>query len=325
MLVTTERLTKDITKAIAKTDFGKKPVELYEPIRYIMDLGGKRMRPLLTLLSNYIFDEECTKVMPAAIAVEVFHNFTLMHDDIMDNAPLRRGKATVHEKWNTNIAILSGDVMLVKAYEQLMLVDEKHLKRVLERFNETAAGVCEGQQFDMNFETLPTITVDEYIHMIRLKTAVLLGFSLELGAILGDADDKSCEHIRTVGISAGIGFQLKDDLLDVYGDAATFGKKVGGDIVANKKTFLLIRALEKADAKTKKALEKLISDTSISDTAKIKGVTDIYNQLGIKEETEALIQEHFDKAIESLGKVKGSIFRKHYVKNYLLALIGREQ
>ncbi len=325
MLVTTERLTKDITKAISKTDFGKKPVELYEPIRYIMDLGGKRMRPLLTLLSNYIFDEACTKVMPAAIAVEVFHNFTLMHDDIMDNAPLRRGQATVHEKWNSNIAILSGDVMLVKAYEQLMLVDEKHLKRVLDRFNETAAGVCEGQQFDMNFETLPTITVDEYLNMIRLKTAVLLGFSLELGAILGDADDKSCEYMRTVGISAGIGFQLKDDLLDVYGDAATFGKKVGGDIVANKKTFMLIRALEKADTKTKKALEKLISDTSIADAAKIKGVTDIYNQLEIKEETEALIQEHFDKAIESLGKVKGSIFRKHYVKNYLLALIGREQ
>jgi geranylgeranyl diphosphate synthase type II len=325
MLLTTERLTKDITKAIAKADFGKEPIELYEPIRYIMDIGGKRMRPLLTLLSNYIFDEACEKIMDAAVAVEVFHNFTLMHDDIMDNAPLRRGQATVHAKWNTNIAILSGDVMLVEAYKKLMLVDEKHLKRVLDRFNETAAGVCEGQQFDMNFEVLPTITVDEYINMIRLKTAVLLGFSMELGGILGDADDKSCEYLRTVGTSAGIGFQLKDDLLDVYGDAATFGKQVGGDILANKKTFLLIRALEKAEGKTKKELEKLLMDKTISDKAKITGVTKIYDQLGIKEEAEALIQEHFDKAIESLGKVKGSIFRKHYIKDYLLALIGREQ
>ena len=325
MLLTTERLTKDITKAISKAEFGKEPIELYEPIRYIMDLGGKRMRPLLTLLSNYIFTEDCTKIMNAAIAVEVFHNFTLMHDDIMDNAPLRRGKATVHEKWNTNIAILSGDVMLVEAYKQLMSVDEKHLKRVLDRFNETAAGVCEGQQFDMNFESIPTISVDEYINMIRLKTAVLLGFSMELGGILGDADDKSCEYLRTIGISAGIGFQLKDDLLDVYGDAATFGKQVGGDILANKKTFLLIRALEKAEGKTKKELEKLLTDKSISDKAKIAGVTAIYDELEIKEEAEALIEEHFTKAIESLGKVKGSIFRKHYIKDYLLALIGREQ
>lgn len=325
MLLTTERLTKDITKAISKAEFGKEPTELYEPIRYIMDLGGKRMRPLLTLLSNYIFTEDCTKIMDAAVAVEVFHNFTLMHDDIMDNAPLRRGKATVHEKWNTNIAILSGDVMLIEAYKQLMLVEEKHLKRVLERFNETAAGVCEGQQFDMNFETIPTITVDEYINMIRLKTSVLLGFSMELGGILGDADEKSCEYLNTIGISAGIGFQLKDDLLDVYGDAATFGKQVGGDILANKKTYLLIRALEKAEGKTQKELQKLLTDKSITDQAKIAGVTKIYNELGIKEEVEALIEEHFTKAIELLGKVKGSIFRKHYIKDYLFALIGREQ
>ncbi len=325
MLLTTERLTKDITKAISKAEFGKEPAELYDPIRYIMDLGGKRMRPILTLLSNYIFTEDYTKVMDAAVAVEVFHNFTLMHDDIMDNAPLRRGNATVHEKWNTNIAILSGDVMLVEAYKQLMLVDEKHLKRVLDRFNETAAGVCEGQQLDMNFETVASVTVEEYINMIRLKTAVLLGFSMELGAILGDADDKSCNHLRTAGESAGIGFQLKDDLLDVYGDAATFGKQVGGDILANKKTFLLTRALEKAEGKTKKELEKLLTDKTVSDKAKIAGVTAIYDQLEIKAEAEALIEEYFNKAIESLGKVKGSIFRKHYIKNYLLALIGREQ
>jgi geranylgeranyl diphosphate synthase type II len=325
MLLTTEQLSKDITKAISKAEFGKEPIELYEPIRYIMDLGGKRTRPLLTLLSNYIFNEDCKQQMSAAIAVEVFHNFTLMHDDIMDNAPLRRSKATVHEKWNTNIAILSGDVMLVEAYKQLMSVDEKHLKTVLDRFNETAAGVCEGQQFDMNFELLPTITVEEYINMIRLKTAVLLGFSMELGGILGDADEKCCTNLRNVGIAAGIGFQLKDDLLDVYGDAATFGKQVGGDILANKKTYLLIRALEKSTGKTKKELEKLLSDKTISDKVKIEDVTAIYTQLEIREETEERIQQYFEDAITSLNKVKGSLFRKHYLKDYLLTLIGREQ
>lgn len=325
MLLTTEQVSKDITKAISKAEFGKEPIELYEPIRYIMELGGKRTRPLLTLLSSYIFNEDCKQHMNAAIAVEVFHNFTLMHDDIMDNAPLRRGKATVHEKWNTNIAILSGDVMLVEAYKQFLSVDKKHLKNVLERFNETAAGVCEGQQYDMNFESLSTISVDAYINMIRLKTAVLLGFSMELGGIIGDADAKCCTNLRNVGIAAGIGFQLKDDLLDVYGDAATFGKQVGGDILANKKTYLLIRALEKATGKTKKELERLLTDKTISDKAKIEGVTAIYNQLEIKEETEHRIQFYFEDAITSLNKVKGSLFRKHYLKDYLLTLIGREQ
>ena len=325
MLFTVQRITKDINKEIAKTVYGKEPIELYEPISYIMDLGGKRMRPLLTLLGYYIFDEEYIKIMKPAVAVEVFHNFTLMHDDIMDKAALRRNKATVHEKWNTNIAILSGDVMLVNAYKQLMQVDEKYLKQVLNLFNETAAGVCEGQQLDMNFEALPSVSIEAYINMIRLKTAVLLGFSLELGGLLGGADKKSCDYLRTAGTSAGIGFQLKDDLLDVYGDAATFGKQVGGDIIANKKTYLLIRALEKADDKTKKQLEKLLNDATISDTDKVKKVTAIYDQLNLKEETELLIKEYFDKAIDSLGKVKGSIFRKHYIRDYLLALIEREQ
>jgi geranylgeranyl diphosphate synthase type II len=325
MLVTVQRITKDINKEIAKTVYGKEPIELYEPISYIMDLGGKRMRPLLTLLGYYIFDEEYIKIMKPAVAVEVFHNFTLMHDDIMDKAALRRNKATVHEKWNTNIAILSGDVMLVNAYKQLMQVDEKYLKQVLNLFNETAAGVCEGQQLDMNFEALPSVSIEAYINMIRLKTAVLLGFSLELGGLLGGADKKSCDYLRTAGTSAGIGFQLKDDLLDVYGDAATFGKQVGGDIIANKKTYLLIRALEKADDKTKKQLENLLNDATISDTDKVKKVTAIYDQLNLKEETELLIKEYFDKAIDSLGKVKGSIFRKHYIRDYLLALIEREQ
>jgi len=325
MLVTVQRITKDINKEIAQTIYGKEPLELYDPIKYIMDLGGKRMRPLLTLLSYYIFDENYNKIIKPAVAVEVFHNFTLMHDDIMDKAALRRNKATVHEKWNSNIAILSGDVMLVKAYQQMMQVDEKYLKHVLELFNETAAGVCEGQQFDMNFETVPTVSISEYINMIRLKTAVLLGFSMELGGLLGGADKKSCESLRAAGIAAGIGFQLKDDLLDVYGNADTFGKQVGRDIIANKKTYLLIRALERADAKTKISLQKLLTNKTISDTEKVTKVTAIYDELKLKEETELLIKEYFDRAIDSLGKVKGSIFRKHYVRDYLLALIEREQ
>lgn len=325
MLVTAERITKDLNKEISKTVYGKEPAELYEPIRYIMDLGGKRMRPLLTLLTYYIFDENYEKILKPALAVEVFHNFSLMHDDIMDNAPLRRGKPTVHAKWNSNIAILSGDVMLVQAYKHLMEADSNYLHKALELFNETAAGVCEGQQFDMNFETIPSVSIPEYLNMIRLKTAVLLGFSMELGGILGGADEKSCKYLKSCGTSAGIGFQLKDDLLDVYGDAATFGKQVGGDIIANKKTYLLIRALEKADSQTKKELERLLTDKTISDKDKVNKVTAIYTKLGIKEETEALIQQYFEKAIDALGKVKGSIFRRHYIRNYLLALIGREQ
>ena len=240
------QLIELINKRLEELSYGEEP-ELYEPIRYIMSLGGKRMRPLLVLLAYGLFKENVERVLDQAIAVEVFHNFTLMHDDIMDEAPLRRGQATVHEKWNESVAILSGDVMLVKAYD-LLLDAPSNLRQIIKDFNECAAGVCEGQQFDMNFEQLPTVAEATYINMIRLKTAVLLGYSLKLGAMLAEAPEEEAQKLYDFGVQVGIGFQLKDDLLDVYADQAKFGKQVGGDIIANKKTFLYSKHLELANS-----------------------------------------------------------------------------
>ncbi|MCU0417964.1 MAG: polyprenyl synthetase family protein [Cytophagaceae bacterium] len=326
MLFSIPTVIKEINKASESYPYGEEPKELYEPIRYLMALGGKRMRPLLTVLTYYMFQEDYKKAIGPSLAVEVFHNFSLMHDDIMDKAPLRRGKPTVHEKWNTNIAILSGDVMLVKAYDILNTCDAKILPDALRLFNDTATGVCEGQQWDMNFETENSVTVEQYLHMIKLKTAVLLGFSMELGGLLAGVDKATLSALRTCGTSAGIGFQLTDDVLDVYGDAATFGKQVGGDILANKKTYLLIRALEKAEGASKKQLQDLLSGKKkVSDAEKVEQVTRLYNELGIREEAEKRIQEYFDAAFHALQSIKGSIYRKHYLKDYLQALIQRQQ
>jgi geranylgeranyl diphosphate synthase type II len=326
MLFSVAKVVEEINKEAEKYSFGEEPKELYEPIRYMMGMGGKRLRPLLTVLAYYIFKEDYKKTIKPALNVEVFHNFTLMHDDIMDKAPLRRGKTTVHEKWNTNIAILSGDVMFVKAYELLEECPKEILPEALQLFNDTAIGVCEGQQWDMNFENQKDVTLEAYINMIRLKTAVLLGYSMELGGLLAGVDKKTKKKLRECGTLAGIGFQIKDDLLDVYGDADKFGKQVGGDIISNKKTYLLLRALDKATGKTKKTLEDIIEGkVKLPDTEKVKQVTAIYNELGIKEETEALINEYFEKAFLALQGVGGSIYRKHYIKDYFQALIERQQ
>ena len=236
-----------IESEIRKQKFGKQPSSLYEPLRYIMALGGKRLRPLLTLLAYSLYKRDSRKIVSIATAVEVFHNFTLLHDDIMDNAPLRRGNPTVHKKWDVNTAILSGDVMQIKVYDLLLNVEDAKLKEVLIAFNKCATEVCEGQQCDMEFELRSKVTEVQYLRMIRLKTAVLLGFSLELGAILAGATRQDRNALREFGINIGIGFQLKDDLLDVYANKKKFGKMVGGDIVANKKTFLLIKALALAN------------------------------------------------------------------------------
>jgi geranylgeranyl diphosphate synthase type II len=270
-----------------------------------MALGGKRLRPLLTMFSYslYNFRDDVGMVVPYAAAVEAFHNFTLLHDDIMDQAPLRRGKKTVHEKWNVNTAILSGDVMLVKVYEMFLGLEERKLKEVLKIFNQCAAEVCEGQQWDMEFETKPKVSEKQYIEMIRLKTAVLLGFSLELGAVLADAPADDQELLRDFGVNIGIGFQLKDDLLDVYADKKKFGKQVGGDIIANKKTFLLIKALEKAKGKTKKELEKCLTSKKFDNRKKVSAVTAIYNDLGIPEITHGKMNHFFQQGFSCLDQL----------------------
>lgn len=309
---------------LQRTKYGQYPPELYDPIRYIMNLGGKRLRPVLTLMAAYLFTDDWRKAVCPALAVEVFHNFTLMHDDIMDQAPLRRGQPTVHEKWNHNIAILSGDVMLVKAHELLLEVEASKLKLAMTRFTRTAAEVCEGQQMDMNFETRWDVTEAEYIDMIRLKTSVLLGYALELGGLIGGADQATMAYLYEAGVNIGIGFQLKDDLLDVYGDPAKFGKQVGGDIIANKKTFLLIEALERAAGSQKDNLTDWLNRTDFDKAEKVSAVTTIYNQLGIREITEARINDYFVKGFANFEQINADSTRKALLLQFTRQLVERE-
>jgi geranylgeranyl diphosphate synthase type II len=309
---------------IKKQRYGKEPASLYEPIRYLMALGGKRLRPMLTLLSYSLFKEDVKRAVPFAVAVEAFHNFTLMHDDIMDKAPLRRGKATVHKKWNVNTAILSGDVMLVKVYDMFLNLEPDKLKTVLRSFNRCAAEVCEGQQLDMEFETSRGITELQYLNMIKLKTAVLLGFSLELGATLAGASEEDRKALREFGVNIGIGFQLKDDLLDAYADPKKFGKQVGGDITANKKTYLLIKAIELAEGKTKQQLERWLSSKKNNRKEKIESVKQIYSTLKIPALTEKKVNHFFNKGFTSLEKVTANPAKKSIVKTFTESLIQRQ-
>lgn len=313
-----------IEEHISTHTYGKRPHELYEPISYLMALGGKRLRPTLTLLGYYLFKEKPERIVDQALAIEVFHNFTLMHDDIMDEAPLRRGMATVHEKWNNNTAILSGDVMLVKAYDLLLKTDKKYLVKTLKIFNTCAAEVCEGQQMDMLFETRDTVSEEEYLEMIRLKTAVLLGASLRLGALLAGANKVNQKAIYSFGVNIGIGFQLKDDLLDVYADKAKFGKQVGGDIIANKKTFLLIKAMEMASGKEKSDLDRWLTAKKFDSEEKVMEVTKLYNQLGIKELAETKMNEYFEMGFNALKKLEAPLQRRSLLKSFAEGLIGRE-
>ncbi len=313
-----------LDKAIAKEKFGKQPESLYEPIRYLMGLGGKRLRPTLALFSYSLYKSDFKAIAPYAIAVEAFHNFTLMHDDIMDKAPLRRGHQTVHKKWNVNTAILSGDVMLVKVYELFSSLDGEKLKTVLKAFNKCAAEVCEGQQWDMEFEMRSAVSQSDYLNMIRLKTAVLLGFSLELGAILGDASEKDRAALREFGANIGIGFQLKDDLLDAFADPKKFGKQVGGDIIANKKTFLLITALEKAKGKTKTELVGLLTARKFNKQAKVDAVKRIYESLDIPTITEQKVNHYFKKGFQNLEKVSVQSDMKERLRVYAESLIARQ-
>lgn len=313
-----------LEKEIKKTRFGKTPISLYEPIRYIMALGGKRLRPMFTLLSYSLYKDDVTRILPYALAVESFHNFTLMHDDIMDKAPLRRGRVTVHKKWDTNTAILSGDVMLIKVYDMFLSLEANHLRTVLPAFNDCAAQVCEGQQWDMEFETTDRVSEKSYLNMIRQKTAVLIGFSLELGAILADAPEEDRRALREFGINIGIGFQLKDDLLDAYADPKKFGKQVGGDILANKKTYLLIKALEKATGKTKKELLAWLEVTKVRGREKVTAVKEIYDLLNIPAVTDRKVNHFFLKGFENLAALTVNPSRIAPLKHYTQTLIERQ-
>jgi geranylgeranyl diphosphate synthase type II len=322
--VTIADFSQRINQKISTLAFGDNPSELYEPIRYIMRLGGKRIRPMLTLIAAHLFGDELDHVLLPAIGTEVFHNFSLLHDDIMDKAPLRRGQLTVHEKWNQNIAILSGDVMLVRAYEFFLNVETSKLRKVLSLFSHTAAQVCEGQQLDMNYESSQEVSIPDYLHMITLKTAVLLGFSLELGAILNNASDSNAMLLKNFGINIGIAFQLRDDLLDVYGDREKFGKQVGGDILADKKTFLLLTALEQANPAQKEVFAKYRGQAVYSPEQKVQEVTAIYDQLQVKEQTQIKINYYFEEAMQSLYAVNAPAERKEVLQGLAFELMARE-
>jgi geranylgeranyl diphosphate synthase type II len=322
---TLQNLQELIEDAVTELQYPVYPAELYEPITYILSVGGKRMRPALLLMACDLFGGDVKTAIPPALAIEVFHNFTLVHDDIMDNAPLRRGKVTVHEKWNPNVAILSGDVMLVEAYKLMMQVDTTILRQVLEIFSNTAVGVCEGQQIDMNFEQQAEVEIDAYINMIRLKTAVLLGGALKIGALTGGASLADADLLCTFGEQLGIAFQLQDDILDVYGDPDKFGKQVGGDIISNKKTYLLIKALELAEANEKQTLDHWINATEFDVTKKVSAVTAVYNELNIRHYAEQAMQTFADKAFEALDQISLPEDRKQYLRNFADGLMVREK
>lgn len=313
-----------LAQAVKTKQYPAKPAELYEPISYLMDLGGKRMRPVLLLMSCELFDGDIQQALDPAMAIEVFHNFTLMHDDIMDKAPLRRGKPTVHEKWNANTAILSGDVMLVEGYKLLSDLEPQLLQPVLKVFNDTAVGVCEGQQFDMNFESRKDVSIAEYIEMIRLKTAVLLGGALKIGAIIAGATPADAERISQFGENLGIAFQLQDDILDVYGDPDKFGKQVGGDILANKKTYLLIKAQELAQKAHADELTNWLSKTHYDPEEKVNAVTRIYNELNIRDLAKQTMLSYAEKAIDQLNAIGLPEERKKALKEFGEQLLIRE-
>ena len=325
MYKTAEQLKALIDDFISKEAFGKGPSGLYAPVRYIMQLGGKRLRPLLTLMSCQLFHDRPEGFLSQATSVEVFHNFTLMHDDIMDNAPLRRGQTTVHEKWDANTAILSGDVMLALANKYLLKGQEEKAHTLANMFNDCAIAVCEGQQYDMDFEQMEEVAEEDYLNMIRLKTAVLIGYSLELGAVLGGRPEEG-NSLREFGINIGMGFQLRDDLLDLYADKEKFGKQIGGDIISRKKTFLYIAALDRADGKTRQELKQLYSeDVAASDTERVTSVRKIFDDLEIRSITEERIKDYFDQAFYSLKKVGAPLNRKSVVKDFVMALAERQQ
>ena len=301
---------------IQQHPFAGIPQNLYDPLNYILTLGGKRMRPVLTLMGCELFGGTIDTAAKQALGVEVFHNFTLIHDDIMDVAPIRRGKPTVHVKWNEPTAILSGDLMLIKAINLVRQAELKYQNPLLDVFNQTAIEVCEGQQLDMNFESRDKVTADEYIEMIRLKTAVLLGCALQMGAIVAGANPLQQKNIYQFGQMVGIGFQLMDDILDVFGEQDKVGKQVGGDIISNKKTYLLIKALELAEGETKNQLNRWLTVDDFIPKQKVDAVMDIYNQLNIKETATQKSESYFTAAYQLLEEIEIPTENKKYLHDF---------
>ncbi|MCB0823055.1 MAG: polyprenyl synthetase family protein [Bacteroidales bacterium] len=319
-----EALQKKIRERIAGLEYSRQPENLYKPIDYTLNLGGKRLRPALCLLACDMFSDSNDKALETAIGIEIFHNFTLLHDDIMDEAPIRRGKETVYKKWNSNVAILSGDTMMALSYEFVMRAPENVRYEVFKIFNQTAIEVCEGQQYDMDFETQEQVTLEAYIEMIRLKTAVLLAGSLQIGALIGGADKTSAEILYKFGEQIGIAFQLKDDLLDAYSDVEKFGKTTGGDILENKKTFLFLKTLELANSEDRKTLLELYQSVDVDPKDKVSRVKAIFNSYEIQKHTENEIEKYYRLALDSLESLKVAEDRKTELLRFANQLKRRE-
>ncbi len=318
---------KKVEAGIKSLKFDKSPPELYDPVKYILSLGGKRMRPVLTLMACEMFGGKPDDVLKPAIGIELFHNFTLVHDDIMDNAPLRRTLPTVHSRWNTNIAILSGDLMYALSYSLVAAAPPGVLHRVLSVFNRAAVQVCEGQQLDMNYEKKAKVSIMEYLRMIELKTAALLAASLEIGAITGGSGETDAKHLREFGKSIGIAFQIRDDILDVYASERVFGKQKGGDILSGKKTYLLLKAMELAPSRPllKKELDRWLSAPSPDPHKKVKGVTAVYDATGVRSLAEKEMNRHYVNALRALEKIGISEEKKEPLRNIAVEIIDREK
>jgi geranylgeranyl diphosphate synthase type II len=322
-MLTANQLYDQINTCISGLSLVHAPEGLYTPIDYVLSMGGKRIRPVLMLMAYNLYKEDVSAALAPATGIEIFHNYTLLHDDLMDRADMRRGKKTVHKVWNDNTAILSGDAMLILAYQYIAEAPSEHLKEMLDLFSKTALEVCEGQQYDVDFEQGNHVTEQDYLEMIRLKTAVLLAASLKMGAIQGGASQQDADLLYDFGINIGLAFQLKDDFLDVYGDPAVFGKNIGGDILCNKKTYMMIKTLELSDDTQKAELHKWMQTTTFNPKDKISAVVTIYNEVGIKTRCENKMREYYDNAMHSLEKVSVEKEKKDELINLVHRLMYR--
>ena len=318
------QLLDKVNVHINTLDYAHEPMHLYEPVKYILSLGGKRIRPALMLMAYNMYRDDVEKILDPALALEIYHNFTLLHDDLMDNADMRRGNPTVHKRWDANTAILSGDVMLSLADVYMSRVDDVYLRDVMSVFHRTSIEIAEGQQYDMDFETRDDVAEAEYIEMIRLKTSVLLACALKIGAILGGASKEDAEHLYLLGESIGLAFQLRDDYLDVYGDPKVFGKKIGGDILCNKKTYLYINALRLADKEQRAALDYWAAALDANPEEKIAAVTDIYNKVGLPEVSRKMEDFYYRRALASLEALSVEKEKKQVLREFMAALMERD-
>lgn len=324
-MLTAQQLQEKINFYFSEQAIVKPPKELYEPIKYILSLGGKRIRPVLMLMAYNLYKEDVAQIYPTAAGIEIFHNYTLLHDDLMDRADMRRGNKTVHKLWDDNTAILSGDAMLVLAYKYIAACPAPYLKEIIDLFNTTAIEICEGQQYDVDFEKRQDVTEEEYLEMIRLKTAVLLAASLKMGAIQAEASPEDAALLYDFGINIGISFQLQDDFLDVYGDPAVFGKKIGGDILCNKKTYMLIKALELANDTQKRELLSWMELKTFNPDSKIAFFIDLYNKVGINVVCQNKMKQYYDKAMNCLNSVNVPKERKNELINLVHELMYRQK